>query len=515
MTGSDSVSVVIPSHGHGHYLAEAIESVLAQSHLPLEIIVVDDGSPDDTAEVASAYPSVRLLRQSRAGLAAARNRGLEAVRSRYVAFLDADDVLLPDALLAGWRAFGERPEAAFVAGAHRRVDGAGRPLPRPAAPRLGDEDPYLAFLRGNWVGMHAAVLYRTDVVVREGGFCGELPACEDYDLYLRIARDRPVHQHDAVVAEYRIHGANMSADVPLMLGSVLAVLGRQLPHVVDVPQREQALREGLHNWSRYYLTASDTASVPAPGGLARAGRRVLGAARRRVRRLRVGTPAPGTVDLGDLRRTTPLSTEFGFDRGTPVDRRYIEEFLAAHAADIRGRALEIGDDSYTRRFGGPRVDVAEVLHVDADAPGATYRGTLEGGASLPDAAFDCVILTQTLHLVYDVKAALASVARILAPGGVLLATVPGISQRSTDQWSATWSWAITPYAMRRLLEDCLPGASIEVGAHGNVLTSTAFLFGLAAEELTEDELGVQDAAYPMLVTARAVAPPSDGEGERR
>lgn len=522
---ADLVSVVIPCHGHARFLAAAIDSALAQDHRPLEVVVVDDGSPDDTAEVASSYAEVVLVRQEQAGLSAARNAGLRASSGAMVAFLDADDLLMPGGIRAGVEALRSRPEVAFTAGGHVRVDDAGRALPVSEAERVADgDDAYLALLRGNWIGMHAAVLYRREAVEAAGGFDPSLPACEDYDLYLRIARERPVSQHDAVVASYRRHGDNMSQDVRLMMGEIMHVLDRQLPHVVDDPARFDALRHGLWNFSTYYLDqlSGGPMSAPSPDQFSagvtarrqlRRALRVARGVRRRVgeqvrdRSASASTdPAPpvGTIDFGDLRRTDPISRDFGYSRGTPIDRVFIEAFLDQRRADIRGRVLEIGDDTYTRRFGGDRVVSAEVLHVATDDPAVTYVGTLEDGAGLPSDSFDCIVLTQTLQLVFDVDAALRTVQRVLRPGGVLLATVPGITQIASDQWSATWSWSFTPYSIRHLLEAAMPGAVIDIAARGNVLTSTAFLQGIAAEELTTAEMDPDDPTFPMLITARAV-----------
>ena len=213
-------------------------------------------------------------------------------------------------------------------------------------------------------------------------------------------------------------------------------------------------------------------------------------------------PAVGRVRFGDFRRLEPLSRDFGYDRGLPVDRHYIEAFLAAHADDVRGRVLEIGDDAYTRRFGGTRVTRRDVLHLNA-VEGATFVGDLVRADDIPSNAFDCVILTQTLHLIYDVRAALATVHRVLKPGGQLLATAPGISQISRDQWREYWCWSFTSRSLGRLLSEAFPGGEAAVAAHGNVLAATAFLYSLAAEELRPDELAHRDPAYEMLLTARA------------
>jgi SAM-dependent methyltransferase len=208
-----------------------------------------------------------------------------------------------------------------------------------------------------------------------------------------------------------------------------------------------------------------------------------------------------------MRRVTPLSRHFGYERGTPVDRHYIETFLARYAQAIAGRVLEVGDDAYTRRFGEGRVTVRDVLHIDADNPNATFVDDLASGERLPSNAFDCVILTQTLHLIFDVPAAVRTVHRILKPGGVALMTVPGISQIHGGRWRGTWYWTFTPAAVRRLLASVFPPAEIQVDAAGNVFAACAFLQGMAQEELTAAELDTDDPLYPVIVTARARKPP--------
>jgi SAM-dependent methyltransferase len=200
---------------------------------------------------------------------------------------------------------------------------------------------------------------------------------------------------------------------------------------------------------------------------------------------------------------TPISREFGFDRGRPIDRYYIEGFLLAHENDIRGRVLEIGDDSYTRRFGGGRVGTADVLHIDATNPHATFVGDLAHADHLPSDHFDCFILTQTLHLVYDFHAAIRTVHRILKPGGVVLATFPGISQLSHDEWAATWYWAFTGHSARRMFSEVFGDHQVAVTTLGNVLAATAFLHGIAAEEMDVEQLDFQDPQYQMLITVHA------------
>ncbi|GAB4374229.1 MAG: hypothetical protein Kow00121_18340 [Elainellaceae cyanobacterium] len=219
-----------------------------------------------------------------------------------------------------------------------------------------------------------------------------------------------------------------------------------------------------------------------------------------------GCPPVGLVNFGNLRRVKPISREFGYDRGTPVDRYYIESFLTNYTNDIQGRVLEIGDDSYTRQFGGEQVKIRDVLHVNGNNPIATFVGDLTNADHIPDNTFDCFILTQTLHLIYDFRAALNTIHRILKPGGVLLATVPGISQISSDEWADYWYWAFTTLSVQRLFAELFPADHLQIEAHGNVLAATAFLQGLSWTELTRKELDYHDPCYQMLITIRAVKP---------
>jgi len=228
--------------------------------------------------------------------------------------------------------------------------------------------------------------------------------------------------------------------------------------------------------------------------------------RRHIARLALWPPV-GLVRFGDLRRLKPISRVWGSDRGLPVDRYYIEHFLAANAGDIRGRVLEIKDDLYTTRFGGRRVVSSDILHSEPGNPAATLIADLTRGDSLPSDAFDCIILTQTLHLIYDVRAALNTLYRILKPGAVLLTTVSGISKISRedmDRWGHSWSF--TTSSARLLFEEYFPPANVQVEAHGNVLAAVAFLHGLSSGELRRKELDYCDPDYQVLITVRAVKP---------
>jgi len=217
-----------------------------------------------------------------------------------------------------------------------------------------------------------------------------------------------------------------------------------------------------------------------------------------------GQPPVSGMNLGDLRRLEPISRSFGTDRGLAIDRFYIERFLDARRADIRGRVLEIGENTYTRRFGGDQVTRSDVLHVHDRNRQATIVGDLAAAPHIPDDSFDCIILTQTLQLVFDLQSAMRTLHRILAPGGVLLVTVPGISQVAVhSEWGKTWYWAFTSLALERLLREHMMAADVDIEVHGNVLTSTALLYGLASEEMTAEALNTSDPEYQLMILARA------------
>ncbi len=214
-------------------------------------------------------------------------------------------------------------------------------------------------------------------------------------------------------------------------------------------------------------------------------------------------PAVGEVRFGDLRRLTPISRQWGYDRGVPIDRYYIENFLARHQNDVRGRVLEIGDDAYTRRFGGERVTTIDVLHVSEGAPKATIIADLTRADHIPSDRFDCIVFTQTLQLIFDPCAALATLRRILKPGGVLLATFPGITHIDYDEWNESWYWSFTARSAQRLFESIFSATGVRIESYGNVLAATAFLQGLAVEELSLEELDARDHAFQVIVSARA------------
>jgi len=210
------------------------------------------------------------------------------------------------------------------------------------------------------------------------------------------------------------------------------------------------------------------------------------------------------VEFGGHLSTTPISRVFGLDRGTPVNRYYIEKFLATRAGLIRGRVLEVGDSEYSRRFGGGQVERGDVLHTIPGNPAATIVGDLTDPATLPTDAFDCFICTQTFDCIFDLHEAVLGSQHLLRPGGVLLATVSGISQISRydmERWGEYWRF--TTASLTRLLQPVFTGG-VEVESFGNVLAATAFLQGLAVEDLPDPALlDEHDPDYQLVITAVA------------
>ena len=245
------VSVIIPCYNQARFLSEAIEGVLDQTYRRFEVIVVDDGSSDNTSEVAARYPGVRCYRQQNQGLAATRNRGLSQSTGDYLVFLDADDRLLPEALAVAVQSLDAHPECAFVYGRSRWVSLDGAPVPAPPQFSIGEE-PYRSLLERNCVWGCMTVMFRRSVLEAVSGFDTSLASAEDYDLYLRIARKFPVYFHGAVVAEYRRHEVNMSNNAAVMLKSVLRVLRSQERYVKANPQYKQAYKNGIRLHQELY-----------------------------------------------------------------------------------------------------------------------------------------------------------------------------------------------------------------------------------------------------------------------
>ncbi len=214
----------------------------------------------------------------------------------------------------------------------------------------------------------------------------------------------------------------------------------------------------------------------------------------------------GSVNFGGLRRLSPISAIFGQDRDLlTIERYYIEQFLQKHAADIRGRVLEMGDPTYIRRF-GQGVTQEDVLNYVEGNPQATIVADLTDAPHIPDNSFDCIIITQTLQMIFEVGRAIATLERILKPGGVVLCTSHGMTRvarrEGVDDWGEYWHF--TTQSKRRLFRAVFPRDNVEVSTVGNVFTCICNLHGLGAGEIDQSELDTHDPNFEMLVLVRAV-----------
>lgn len=531
------VSVVMIFRDAGEFLDEAVASVLAQDHPRVELLLVDDGSVDGTRAVAARHAGahgdrVRLITYGSGGwrgMAAARTFGIAHANGDLVAFLDSDDVWGPSHLSDDVALLQRSPTAGMVCGRAlkwRTWDGADAvdtwsPLPFCPETLVPPPEMLIAILRrGEFTTPTCSFLIWTRLLRDVGGAPDQFSGIyEDQALFARLYLQLTAVISGSLTAKYRQHTSSAT--------SVAVREGRYDPANPN-PAREMYLRwldtlpEVASPDANRELRQALDLELEACGPVHRSMSARAGAAARRMlpsdvrhglRRFHPDTPRPGRARYGSLRRLTPMSRQFGFDRGQPVDRWYIERFLAQNALAIRGRVLEVGDATYTRRFGGDRVISAEVLNIAPGDPATTYVADLADGKGLPDDTFDCVVLTQVLHLVFDIAAAVRNLHRVLRPGGTTLVTVPGISPLSDDVWAANWYWAVTPVAALRLFSDVFGSTNVEVQGHGNVLASTAFLHGLAADELRPAELVVNDPQFPLVVTVRAFKPRTSGTSE--
>lgn len=246
---------------------------------------------------------------------------------------------------------------------------------------------------------------------------------------------------------------------------------------------------------RFVQTAGGSGSAPA------ASRRLAHAVFRGWDRLLRGSRT-SPVRLGLGVGTAPFAGSW-FERGQPPHRYYTERFLAASAADIRGRCLEFQEDSYTSRFGGARVARLDILHKEPDPrfPQATLHADLTAANDLPGGAFDCIVCTYVLHMIFELDRFVAELHRLLAGGGVLLVAVPCITINYPQYHEL---WRFTPEGLHRLLARAFGPMQVETRAYGNSLVAAGELRGLAVGDFSPAEIDEPDPRYPLVVCGRAV-----------
>lgn len=539
--------IVIFLNAEEKFFEEAIGSVFAQAYDNWELLLVDDGSTNSSTQIALRYAEknpgkVRYLEheghQNR-GMSATRNLGIRNARGQYIALLDSDDIWLPQKLEKQVAILEAQPEAAMVYGSTQMwFSWTGNPedVQRDRGRILGVQPDTLVkpptlltlFLQNKAeTPATCGVLMRRELIKDVGGFEESFRGMyEDQAFFAKVCLKEPVFVESGCWDRYRQHpkgscyvAESLGQYHPLQPNSAHLTFLNWLEKYLSeqgVQDTEvwQALKQALwpyrHQNLYRLLRSAQNLKVKMKELVKLIARQTLPASiRARLRAQLQGDeycPPVGAVSFGSLRRLTPLSQQFGFDRGLPIDRYYVESFLSRQAYDIRGRVLEIGDNSYTRQFGGDRVTKSDVLHVLEGNPDATIVGDLTNADHIPSDTFDSLVLTQTIHLIYDVRAALKTIYRILKPGGIALITFPGISQISNDEWKDYWCWGFTALSAQRLFEEVFPKANFKLETYGNVLAATSFLQGLATQELQKEELDYHDPSYQVVITVRAVKP---------
>ncbi len=469
------VSIVVTTALGSDGLEGAIASALAQRHRAVEVLAVASGE----AAVLAEASAVRVVAGEPGLPARQRNQGLREARGSALIFLEAGERLLPAAAAVGMRELESDPSCAFACGRCVVTRPYHADAEFPQQPLVTYRH-YDVLLGRNYVLTPAAAVLRASALDAVGGFDETLEELDDYDLYLRLAARFAVRCHGELVAQSPARDPFREAK-PAAAAALWSVLERQEPAVEGDPGRRRALSLGKRAWATRYELEEPTGGVaPAPA-----------------------PPAPGRVSLGDLHRVDPLDTNFGYSRGTPVDRYYIESFLAEFREDVRGRVLEVQESAYTHAYGDGAVERSDVLSLLPDNPRATIVADLGRPEQFEEGAFDCAIVTQVLHLLLEPSAGVRAIHRMLKPGGVVLATVPGISQ---VEWAESWYWSFTVLSAKALFEEAFGVENVMVRAYGNALAATAFLWGLSVEELEPGDLDYVDPYYQATIAIRAVKP---------
>ena len=478
--------------GLGHALLETLDSLGREGPgIEATVLVAEDVSDE---RVLAALRGLATQPGRRLALRP-EDAAWPALAGDAVLLLDAGDVLEAGFLERANAALADDASLAMVTSGVRRQWPSGRDeiLPPPLLARE-------SLLADPWAAPRAALCRRT-ALLAIGALEPGLHPFERVDLWLRL-----------LAAGWRVQ----ALDEPLLVQ-------RPRPPAGGAPESAAASLAAL---ARRHLVGPDAAGAEIllesqrrleraaalhPARLERRDRaleeiaRLDGAiAARRAERRRSGLPA---VDWGELRRTAPVSRQWGEDRGQPIDRFYIESFVDAHRHDVRGVVLEVQESDLSERVGGGEIERIDVIDVEAGNPRATLLADLRRAAHIPDASYDCFLLTQTLHVIADVPAVLREARRILRPGGVLLATFPTASRVCVEYGREGDFWRATEAGVRELFRAAFADDELELHAYGNLLTTVAFLEGLACHELEASEFAPFDPWYPLLFGVRAVKHP--------
>jgi len=538
------VTIIIPFLNAEKFFEEAVESVLAQTYTEWELILVDDGSTDNSTQIALEYKNkypdkISYLQHNQhmnRGISASRNLGIKHAKGKYLAMLDADDRWVENKLEQQVEIMEAYPDAGMVYGKTKYWYSWTQKHTDSTRDHIIDLNSSLDYLYKPPKLLTRVlesitipppisnVMFKRGTVQHVGGF--EEKFSEMYDSQTLPAKlfinsdtfiadccwvSKRQYQDENHKSEPKDNqGIEKELDYLRWLKSFISEK-EQNDQYLDKVLRDRIWRlenpslYKLHEYNRKYIGTIKKTLKPIV-------RRVIPISIRHylLAKLRgaLYRPPLGWVHFGELRRLKPISSEWGEDRGLPIDRYYIESFLAKNMSDIRGNVVEVGGDYYTTKFGSAHIVNRDIICLEkGEIPRTTIAADLTNAPHIPSESFDCIIITQTLQLIYDVHSVIDTLHRILKPGGVVLATVSGISQTTDDEpWDRNWCWGFTSLSARKLFEEKFPAENLEVTGYGNVLVAASFLYGLAKEDLTKEELDFYDSRYEITISVRAIKP---------
>lgn len=539
MSDTPTVSVILIFFNEERFIEEAVNSVRAQSLTDWELLLCDDGSSDQSTAMAKAFAAkdpgrIRYLEHdghANKGMSQTRNLGIRNARGEFISFIDGDDVWLPTKLSEQVALLADHPEAGFLcAPAQWWYGWTGnrqdvlkdfiQPVNVPQDAVVQPPDIIISFLNNEFTSL-CDTLIRREVIEKIGGYESQFKGLyEDQAFHTKLCLSTPAYQCAHPWYRYRQHPESCCIQAQsdnsrheireqflTWMENYLdeeAVGHRGLRRALRwqlLPYRKPGLAKLISQYrnakGRISSAANSLARAVLPMGL----RNGIG----RLLHYKVLPPLRWhCFALG--RRSSPYSHDFAFDRGKPIDRYYIEKFLDKYSHEIKGRVLEIADDAYTRVYGGDKVTHGDILHSPdgSPTPKVTILDDLRSGEHLQDNYYDCLIVTQTLLFIYELDDTIRTMHRCLKPGGVLLLTLPGISQIIRGD-AQVWGhyWCFTRLSTMRLLAEQFPEEQVKVQTYGNALSACGFLMGLATEEMSRKSLEAYDENYPLIIGACA------------
>jgi peptidoglycan/xylan/chitin deacetylase (PgdA/CDA1 family)/SAM-dependent methyltransferase len=497
---SHRLTAVIPSLPLGQSIHQLIEGLRTQVGISIQILLLQDPelnrlSARDTQLLAEDEETVVRSAKGCKTLANARNRAVGFCRSEYIFFYDEGYRFTPKFFEQALGALDGDGGLAYATARLRAISTAGEEsiLTPVCEVSACDLNPDI---------MHWGTVFRRKHWDRQGGCDPKLHAFEGFELWLRLHGDAGGGRLlEETLVERRTtnsnhHYRNLARD--RYLPAMQAIFRKHRELFLADPASVLNLREEEMN----ALSARQQRLLEVRSTAAERLEELETEIAQLSKRLAEDDGMP-VVDWGDLRRVTPISADWGYDRGLPVDRYYIEKFLEDNAKDIHGIVLEVQEPDYTLRYGGDNVRINDVVDLNRDNPRANIFADLRQPSALVAESYDCIIITQTLHVIDDMPAVIAELYRLLKPGGTLLATFPCLSRVCLEYGPAGDFWRVTEAGARLLLEGAFEPGLVQTDPFGNVLVGTAFSYGLSCAEISEEEFDSYDPYNPVLIGVRA------------